>query len=132
MSKWREIQTCNDVVPFQPGKSTKVRKLCINRVHSGPRPSTIVPPRSFVAQGNKYLRLWVHLFTRLIYNHYLSKVPAHTNHHKHIEHFISTCHRYFVFHSREIDIKKMLHSDPTFVLGMLSKLRNNVLKPVEK
>ena len=70
MSKWREIQTCNDVVPFQPGKSTKVRKLCINRVHSGPRPSTIVTPRSFVARGNKYLGLWAHLFTRLIYNHF--------------------------------------------------------------
>ena len=69
MQKWREIQTCNDFVPFQPGKSTKVGKLCINRVHSGPRPSTIVPPRSFVARGNKYLGLWAHLLTRLIYGY---------------------------------------------------------------
>ena len=76
MSKWREIQTCNDVVPFQPGKSTKVRKLFINRVHSGPRPSTIVPPRSFVARGNKYLGLWAHLFTRLIYNQYMQGSSA--------------------------------------------------------
>ena len=52
-------------------KGLNAIKVCINRVHSGPRPSTIVPPRSFVARGNKYLGLWAHLFSRLIYNHFM-------------------------------------------------------------
>ena len=51
-------------------KGLNAIKLCINRVHSGPRPSNIVPPRSFVARGNKYLGPWAHLLTRLTYNHY--------------------------------------------------------------
>ena len=51
-------------------KGLNAIKLCINRVHSGPRPSNIVPPRSFVARGNKYLGPWAHLLTRLIYNHF--------------------------------------------------------------
>ena len=57
------------ILPLLAKKGLNAIKLCINRVHSGPRPSTIVPPRSFVARGNKYLGPWAHLLTRLIYNH---------------------------------------------------------------
>ena len=57
------------LLPLLAKKGFNAIKLCINRVHRGPRPSTIVPPRSFVARGNKYLGPWAHLLTRLIYNH---------------------------------------------------------------
>ena len=73
MAYWQEIQTCNNFVPFMLGKSTKVGKLCIRRVQSGPNPLNIALPGSFVAWENKYLRLWDHLLTRLVYNKWLLK-----------------------------------------------------------
>ena len=71
LNKGGKFEKTQMILPLLAKKGLNAIKLCINRVHSGPRPSTIVPPRSFVARGNKYLGLWAHLFSRLIYNQYV-------------------------------------------------------------